>query len=123
VTADVSLVHVRNGHLLEMRTRMRASCADVSRSRKLLRRLDRDLGRKRFADAAAFLCADLGKTDGTYVICDSTTPTISSGSVGIGTTAPQSLLEAYNGEVQIGSSGNSCAAANNGALRYHSGSV
>jgi antirestriction protein ArdC len=74
VTADVSLVNVRNGHLLEMRTRMRASCADVSRSRKLLRRLDRDLGRKRFADAgyameelvaeigAAFLCADLGIT-------------------------------------------------------------
>jgi antirestriction protein ArdC len=45
-----------------MRKRMRASCADVSRSRKLLRRLDRDLGRKRFADAAAFLCADLGIT-------------------------------------------------------------
>jgi hypothetical protein len=47
----------------------------------------------------------------------------SSGNVGIGTTAPESLLEVYGGEVQIGSSGASCAAVNAGALRYASGSL
>ena len=43
------------------------------------------------------------------------------GNVGIGTTSPQSLLQLYNGEVQIGSSGASCSSANAGALRYSSG--
>ena len=47
----------------------------------------------------------------------------SSGSIGLGTSAPQSLLHAYNGEVQVGSSGVSCAAANNGAIRYASGTL
>jgi hypothetical protein len=40
------------------------------------------------------------------------------GNVGIATTSPQSLLHVYNGEVQVGSSGASCAAANNGAIRF-----
>jgi hypothetical protein len=40
------------------------------------------------------------------------------GGIGIGTTSPQSLSHVYNGEVQIGSSGASCAAANNGAIRF-----
>lgn len=38
--------------------------------------------------------------------------------VGIGTTGPQSLVHAYGGEVQVGSSGASCATANNGAIRF-----
>jgi hypothetical protein len=41
-----------------------------------------------------------------------------SGKVGIGTSTPQSLVHAYGGEVQVGSSGASCATANNGAIRY-----
>jgi hypothetical protein len=40
------------------------------------------------------------------------------GNVGIGTATPQSLVHAYGGEVQVGSSGASCATANNGALRF-----
>jgi hypothetical protein len=40
------------------------------------------------------------------------------GKVGIATTSPQSLLHVYNGEVQVGSSGASCAAGNGGAVRF-----
>jgi len=40
------------------------------------------------------------------------------GNVGIGTATPQSLVHAYGGEVQVGSSGASCATANNGAIRF-----
>jgi hypothetical protein len=40
------------------------------------------------------------------------------GNVGIGTTSPQSLVHAYGGEVQVGSSAASCAAANGGAIRF-----
>ena len=43
--------------------------------------------------------------------------------VGIGTTSPQSLLHAYGGEVQVGSSGASCGSANAGAMRYASGTM
>jgi hypothetical protein len=39
-------------------------------------------------------------------------------SLGIGTASPQSALQVYGGELQVGSSGGSCAAANAGALRY-----
>jgi hypothetical protein len=42
-------------------------------------------------------------------------------SIGINTAAPQSMLHVYGGEVQIGSSGASCAGNNAGALRYASG--
>jgi hypothetical protein len=42
----------------------------------------------------------------------------SGSSVGIGTAAPQSLVHAYGGEVQVGSSGASCAAARGGAIRF-----
>jgi hypothetical protein len=40
------------------------------------------------------------------------------GNVGVGTATPQSLVHAYGGEVQVGSSGASCTTANNGAVRY-----
>src|ERR1019366_99336 len=39
------------------------------------------------------------------------------------TTSPKSLLQAYNGEVQIGSSGALCSATVAGALRYSGGSA
>ena len=44
-----------------------------------------------------------------------------SGNVGIGTTSPQSKLHIQSGEVQVGSSGASCATANQGAIRYNAG--
>src|ERR1019366_1429709 len=44
-----------------------------------------------------------------------------SGHVGIGTTSPNSLLQADNGEVQVGSSGATCSATVAGALRYSGG--
>ena len=45
------------------------------------------------------------------------------GKVGIGTATPQSLVHAYGGEVQVGSSGASCAAANSGAIRFSSSTL
>jgi hypothetical protein len=48
---------------------------------------------------------------------------IVSGAVGIGTASPQSKLHIQGGEVQVGSSGVSCAAANAGAIRYASGTL
>ena len=45
------------------------------------------------------------------------------GIVGIGTTSPQSKLHIQAGEVQVGSSGASCAAANAGAIRYSAGTL
>ena len=44
-------------------------------------------------------------------------------SVGIGTTAPQSKLHIQSGEVQVGSSGATCSAANAGAISYASGAL
>ena len=46
-----------------------------------------------------------------------------SGNVGIGTATPQSLVHAYGGEVQVGSSGASCAAARGGAIRFSGSSL
>jgi hypothetical protein len=43
------------------------------------------------------------------------------GSVGIGTAVPNSLLQLYGGEVQVGSSGNSCGSLTAGAISYASG--
>ena len=43
--------------------------------------------------------------------------------VGIATTSPQSLLHVYGGEVQVGSSGASCATTNAGAIRYYTGTL
>jgi hypothetical protein len=48
---------------------------------------------------------------------------LGTGTVGIGTTSPQSLLQIYNGEVQVGSSGASCAAANAGAIRFSGSAI
>jgi hypothetical protein len=45
------------------------------------------------------------------------------GNVGIGTTSPQSLLHVYGGEVEVGSSGASCAATNAGGIRYSGGTL
>jgi hypothetical protein len=45
---------------------------------------------------------------------------VSIGSVGIGTASPASLLQAYNGEIQPGSSGAACASTNAGAIRWSS---
>jgi len=42
----------------------------------------------------------------------------STGSLGIGTASPQSALQVYAGELQVGSSGAACSSANGGALRY-----
>lgn len=42
----------------------------------------------------------------------------SGSNVGIGTATPQSLVHAYGGEVQVGSSSASCAAATGGAIRF-----
>lgn len=42
----------------------------------------------------------------------------SSGNVGIGTATPQSLVHAYGGEVEVGSSGNACNALRGGAIRF-----
>lgn len=42
----------------------------------------------------------------------------STGQLGIGTATPQSALHVYAGELQVGSSGAACSAANAGALRY-----
>jgi hypothetical protein len=39
-------------------------------------------------------------------------------SIGIGTASPQSMIEAFNGEIQPGSSGASCTSANAGAIRF-----
>jgi hypothetical protein len=47
----------------------------------------------------------------------------SGGHIGIGTLSPQSQLHVYGGEVQVGSSGASCASTNNGAIRYSSGAI
>jgi hypothetical protein len=45
------------------------------------------------------------------------------GNVGIGTATPQSLVHAYGGEVQVGSSGASCTAAKGGAVRFSGGTL
>jgi hypothetical protein len=47
----------------------------------------------------------------------------SGGNVGIGTTVPESMLETYNDEVQVSSSGASCTGTNAGALRYSAGTL
>ena len=41
--------------------------------------------------------------------------------LGIGTATPNSALQAYSGEVQVGSSGVGCSGTNGGAVRYDSG--
>ncbi|MHB8267489.1 tail fiber domain-containing protein [Bradyrhizobium sp.] len=40
------------------------------------------------------------------------------GKVGIGTAQPQSLVHAYGGEVQVGTSGNACTSLRGGAIRF-----
>jgi hypothetical protein len=52
-----------------------------------------------------------------------TQPSYFAGKVGIGTTSPQSLLQAYGGEVQVGSSGAACSSTTSGAIRYNSGAL
>ena len=62
-------------------------------------------------------------TTGTSVLGTPVLTWNSSGTVGIGTTAPQSELQVYGGEVQVGDSGNSCTSANAGAIRYSGGTA
>jgi hypothetical protein len=57
------------------------------------------------------------QSTGTTVIGTSTLQ-IANNAVGIGTASPQSLLEAYGGEIQPGASSASCGANNAGALRW-----
>lgn len=45
------------------------------------------------------------------------------GKVGIGTALPQSLVHAYGGEVQVGSSGTSCSSLKGGAIRFSSSTL
>lgn len=54
------------------------------------------------------------------IYSSSTSNNYLNGNLGIGTTSPQSMIHAQAGEVQVGSSGASCAAANAGAVRYSS---
>ena len=96
--------------------------------RFLLRRSDErycvgDRGMGRVGEVTTLTSGQLCKNDGKYIICDFTTPTISGGAVGIGTATPQSLLHIYNGEVQVGSSGASCAVANAGAIRFSGSTI
>ena len=56
-----------------------------------------------------------GTTDAMYIG--------TSGKVGIGTTSPQSKLHINAGEVQVGSSGASCAANVGGAIRFNGSSL
>jgi hypothetical protein len=46
----------------------------------------------RVGEVTTLTSGRLCKNDGKYIICDSTTPTISSGSVGIGSTTPGATL-------------------------------
>jgi hypothetical protein len=59
---------------------------------------DAQVNWKRVGVVSTLTNGQLCKTDGTYVICDSTTPTISGGAVGIGTTSPNAsaLLDVYS---------------------------
>lgn len=52
---------------------------------------------KRVGTVTTLTNGQLCKNDGTNIICDSTTPTILGGKVGIGTTSPSVLLDLYNG--------------------------
>jgi hypothetical protein len=57
------------------------------------------------------------KTDGTNVICDSTTPTVSASNfLGIGTTAPASLLSVYGGGLAVGTYAATTAASTGNAI-------
>ena len=52
----------------------------------------------RIGEVTTLTSGQLCKNDGKYIICDSTTPTISGGAVGIGTTSPNAsaLLDVYS---------------------------
>ncbi|WP_036296980.1 hypothetical protein [Methylosinus sp. PW1] len=68
----------------------------------------------------------LCKTDGNDIICDSTTPTISGGNVGIGSTSPVSSLDLSQKTDAIALPGGSSAqrpTAVNGMIRYNTGGV
>jgi hypothetical protein len=59
---------------------------------------------KRVGTVSTLDANQLCKTDGQVIICDTTTPTISSsGQVGIGTATPQSLLSLFGGGLAVGS--------------------
>jgi hypothetical protein len=61
------------------------------------------VGWKRVGTVTTLTNGQLCKTDGQVIICDSTTPTISSGDVGIGTTSPINSLD-ISGAATIGAS-------------------
>jgi fibronectin-binding autotransporter adhesin len=77
--------------------------------------------------------SDIGEGYGVYIAeiqadnkwglyqTDSTANNYFAGAVGIGTEWPESMLQVYNGEAQVGSSGAPCTVTIAGAIRYASG--
>ena len=60
-------------------------------------------------------------SNGNILLMPGTLNSGTAANVGIGTASPQSKLHVQAGEIQTGTSGNACGAANAGAIRYASG--
>ncbi len=77
----------------------------------------------RIATVTTMINGQVCITDGTNIICDSTTPTISAGNVGIGSTSPRSILDLSQNTgamiLPIGTTGQEPATSINGMIRYN----